>query len=314
MNPYFGKDFFQFFTVLAQRLLLWLQGRLSFQDLASDEVQLLVLLGIALSTACVGVFLVFKKMTMLANSLSHTILLGIVVSYLLWGFSFSQGDLHVTLKGLLLAAFLAAILTTLLTQFLVHFVKLQEDASIGLVFTTLFALGVVLVTLFTRSSHVGTEVILGNVDALHRDDLKLVFFVVVVDVIVLGVFFKECILTTFDPHFADSVGVSSKRFSYLLVFLTALTSVGAFRAVGVLLVLSFLVSPVLAAERLTRRFRPLLFWAIGIGFLCSFLAVALSRHLFSVYGTPVSTAGLVSCLLAFSYVALLPWKAASTKL
>ena len=79
VNPYFGKNFFSFLLLFAQRMGSLLTGKIGFSDLASDEIQVLVLALVALASALVGTFLVLKKMTMLANSLSHTILLGIVV-------------------------------------------------------------------------------------------------------------------------------------------------------------------------------------------------------------------------------------------
>ena len=80
MNPYWGQNFFGFFAVLFQRLT----GQLPLSQLASDEVQLLVLMGVALATVLLGSFLTLKKMTMMANSLSHTTLLGIVIAYLIF--------------------------------------------------------------------------------------------------------------------------------------------------------------------------------------------------------------------------------------
>src|SRR5580692_7382093 len=102
MNPYWGTDFWQFFAVFGKRMALFATGQLPFSQLASDEIQVLVLILIALSSALVGTFLVLKKMTMLANALSHTILLGIVGAYLL--FAQGIGDLAIDLKTLIIAA------------------------------------------------------------------------------------------------------------------------------------------------------------------------------------------------------------------
>lgn len=294
MNPYWGKDFFGFFAVLLKRLFQWVTGDPII--LVSDEVQLLVLFGIAVASSSIGVFLVLKKMTMLANSLSHTVLLGIILAYLWIG----SGQL-IDLKILVIGAFIAGLLTTLLTQGLTHFMKLQEDASVGLVFTTLFALAVVLATLYTRSSHIGTEAIMGNVDALHPTDIQLVGFVAVINLIPLCLFFKEFKVTAFDPSFAKTIGVSSGFFNYLLMVQVAATAIGAFRAVGVLLFLAFLVGPPLVARLWTHRLKRLIFLAIGIGGLCALLGVALSRHILSTSQFPVSTGGLVVVMISLSY-------------
>src|SRR5581483_11641264 len=107
---YWGKDFFGFFAVLFSRL----KEGLFLKDGISDEVQLLTLMGISLSCALLGTFLNLKKMTMLANSLSHTILLGIVFAYMMTA-SFSSGFV-IDLKILFIASLISGFLTTFLTQ------------------------------------------------------------------------------------------------------------------------------------------------------------------------------------------------------
>lgn len=296
MNPYWGKAFFEFFTVLFRRL----SGQLPLEHLASDEVQLLVLMGVALSTVLLGTFLTLKKMTMMANSLSHTTLLGIVLSYILF---FAPGvDLSIDTGILLLSALISAILTTVLTELARDLLKLQEDAAIGLVFTTLFALGIILVTVFTRNSHIGVEVITGNVDALHQEDIRLVWGTAFVIFFFIAIFFRQWVMTAFDEKLSFSLGVPTKTLHYLLMFLTALTLIAAFRAVGVLLVLSFLVGPALIARQWTHRLVPLIFAAMGIGLLVSILGVALSRHFLSAYHMPLSTGGIVVTLISIFYL------------
>src|SRR5690348_5384464 len=102
MNPYWGASFSEFILLFFHRMVQWLTGSLSLCDLASDEIQVLTLICIAFSGALLGCFLVLKKMTMLANSLSHTILLGIVGSYLLLFNSLTTFQLDVDLKILLI--------------------------------------------------------------------------------------------------------------------------------------------------------------------------------------------------------------------
>lgn len=304
LNPYFNKDLFSFFLLFFQRMGELLIGRIGFADLASDEVQILVLALVAIASALVGTFLVLKKMTMLANSLSHTILLGIVIAYIVLIPFTSSSEMHshsISIQVLLIASLVTGLVTTLLTQMLTDVLKLQEDASTGLVFTTLFALGIVLVTVFTRNTHLGTEAIMGNVDALHVHDLKLILGIALFDFAVIALFFKEFKMTTFDPSFASAQGVSGSLFNYLLMVLTSATVIGAFRAVGVLLVLAFLVGPVLTARLFTHRLKKLLILAAAIGVGASLFSVALARHLLTVHHLPLSTSGLVATVLGAIY-------------
>ncbi len=304
MNPYFGKNFWQVLVLFFQRMGELITGRIGLPELASDEVQILVLMLVACASALIGTFLVLKKMTMLANSLSHTILLGIVVAYLILSPFISSTEVHghvISIKVMLIAALSTGVITTLLTQLLTTLLKLQEDASTGLVFTTLFALGVVLVTVFTRNTHIGIEAIMGNVDALHVHDIVLIFWIALIDFIVIALFFKEFKLTTFDAPFADAQGFSSPFFSYLLMVLTSATVIGAFRAVGVLLVLAFLVGPALTARLFSNRLKTVILLAIAIGAGASLVSVALARHLLTIYHLPVSTSGLVTTILGVIY-------------
>ncbi len=303
-NPYFNQDFFSFFLIFFQRVFALCTGQLSLENLASDEIQIFVLCLVAISSALTGTLLVLKKMTMLANSLSHTLLIGIVIAYLILIPFLPASEVHayqISLKVLFLASLATALITTTLTHALTHFLRLQEDASIGLVFTTLFALGIVLVTLFTRNAHIGTEAIMGNVDALHLHDLSIVLPVACINIILILLFHKEFKMTVFDAPFGDSQGFSSHFFNYLLMVLTSATVISAFRAVGVLLVLTFLTAPALTARLLVHRLKHMLFLAAALGMLISLLSVALARHLLSIHQFPVSTAGLVVTLLGALY-------------
>lgn len=303
INPYYKQDFLGFFLTLIQRFAAYCTGNLEVESLVADELQMLVLVGVAISSSIVGTFLVLRKMTMLANSLSHTILLGIVLAYILTH-SASDGHDHqgIDIKAMMIAAVATGILTTFLTEFLTTVIRLQEDASTGLVFSTMFALGIILISMYTRNAHIGAEVVMGNVDALHIDDLKLVYTVVFLNIVVFTTFFKEFKITSFDTQLAKSLGISTVFFNYLLMVNVSATSIGAFRAVGVLMVLTFIVGPPLVARLLTNRLGKMLFISSAVGITASVAGVALSRHLLSIYYIPLSTAGLVVCVIAAFYV------------
>lgn len=300
-NPYDGKTFFEFFIQLIFRLFYFFTGKLSFSNLASDEIQIIVLVGVAASSSLVGTFLVLRKMTMLANSLSHTILLGIVSIYVLMHYGFlnntSSHD-SININAMLLAALFTGLITAFLTEFLTKFARLQEDASTGLIFSSLFALGIVLVTLLTRNAHIGTEVVMGNVDALHINDCKLVLIIFAINAFIFTVFFKEFKITTFDPSLSRAFGFSTIFFNYLLMTQVSATVVGAFRAVGVLMVLAFITAPALTARLLTNSLKCMLFLGIVIGSGASLIGVALSRHILTTHGLALSTGGIVVCILA----------------
>lgn len=294
MNPYTNQTFFGFFGVLFKRLI---SGAFTWDTLATDEIQMLVLTAVAASSALIGSFLVLRKTTMLANSLSHTLLVGLVGAFFL-----TQAPmLPLDIRTLTVAALLMGLITTFLTEFLTKVIKLQEDASTGLIFTSLFALGVLLITLLTKNIHLGQDVVMGNVDGLTDADLLPSGLILLLDFSIIFLLFKEFKLTTFDPPFAQTLGFSPARYNYLLMILVALTVIGAFRAVGVIMVLTLITAPPLIARRLTKRLVPMIFSAVGIGAGVSLLGVALSRHLLTAYQLPLSTGGLVILLLTLVF-------------
>jgi len=271
-----------------------------FLPLELDEIQLLSLILLAISTALLGSFLVQRKMSMLANSLSHTILLGIVLAYLAF-LPMQAFSVSIPLHILFIAALITAFLTTFLTMLLTRVAKLQEDASIAIVFTSLFALGVVIVTIYAKNAHIGLEAIMGNIDALHLHDLNLLGLIAVINLIAILIFYKELFISSFDPSHAKMVGISNFSMHFILMALVAATAIGAFRALGVLLFLAFLVGPVLTARLITDRFNHIILVAMGIGIFSSCISVALSRHIFSVYHLPLSTAGITVVLIGLCY-------------
>ncbi len=309
MNPYFETTFFHFFKTLFERLGLFFWGKPL--SLAEDELQLLTLIAVAISCSLVGTFLIFRKMTMLANSLSHTLLFGIVLAYLL---SSAKDLSSLSLGSFVLASFLSSLLTATLTVFLTKTARLQEDASIGVVFSSLFALGIILINIYSKNSHVSQEAVMGNVDALHISDLHLSFFVLLVNLILIFLFYKELLLTTFDPEYAVVLGVSTFAMNALMVFLCSLTAVGAFRSVGVLMVLSFMTAPPLIAKQFVKSLKALLLLSCGIGSLISLIAVALSRHLFTAHHLALSTGGLVVTLMSLLFFTSLLIKGSNYRL
>lgn len=299
LNPYTGKTFFSFFAELLTRLFQFLFNGLSVGALATDEVQMIALCGVAASCSILGCFLVLRRMTMLANALSHTILVGIVITYALSAYFVGHTESFGTLSlsMFLFASLGMGLLTTFLTEFLTRTVGLQEDASVGMVFSFLFAIGIVLTGLWTRNSDVGTEVVMGNIDALELGDASWVYLTLMLNILAITLFYRQFQVTTFDQNYAKTLGFSPTLYHYLLMVLVSATVIASFRAVGVLMVLALLTGPPLIAGFFTHRLKFLIPLAAIAGILFSLFGVALSRHILTAYQLPLSTAGLVVCLI-----------------
>lgn len=301
LNPYHDLTFGSFLIRFFMRLGEWISGELSFEQLASDEIQVLVLAGVAISSAWVGTFLILRRMTMLANSISHTLLMGIVLAFFLSPHT-ELGSAIAPMSTLLFAALIMGFITAFLTEFLTKTAGLQEDASTGFVFTGLFAIGVILVTVLTRDAHIGTEAVMGDADALHPGDLIWVYLIVAINGLLFSLFFKEFALTTFDSRLATAMGFSPFIFNYLLMAQVSATTITSFRAVGVLLVLAFMTGPPLSARLWTHRLSSMFIGGAAIGSTCALVGVALTRHLLTVYGIALSTSGVVVCTLLAVYL------------
>lgn len=291
MNPYWGVDAISFVFTFFKRLFTF-----SFFPLASDEIQFLTLACVAVSSCLIGPFLVLRKMTMFANSLSHTVLLGIGMAFILLGGSVNFGAVH-----LLLGALLASVLTCVLTEIFVKWFSLAEEASVGLVFTFLFALGIVFVTFYLKNVHLGIESVMGNVDALCLDDLLQSSALVLLNGTFVTLFYRRLLISSFDIGFANVLGMKTNVYHFSLLLILAITCLGAFKAVGVVLVLALLVGPYLTARLFVHRLKSLIFLSMAIGVGVSFLGVCLARHILSVYHLALSTGGLVVCLIGLFY-------------
>lgn len=298
MNPYSGAHFFDFFAVLSHRFWQFLTGH--SLSMANDEIQLAVLSCCAIACGLLGPFLVLKRISMFANSLSHTTLLGIVGAFLFvsnwWGFGMTD------LTTLLLGACLAALLTAGCTEFLSRVFRLTADASVGLVFTTLFALGVLLVSVFTKDAHLGTEAVTGNCDALQVSDIRFAATLALLNLGCIFGFYRFFMLVSFDESYLRALGFSAFLCRFCLFFLTALTVVGSFRAVGVLVVLALLMGPYLTVRLFCHRLTRLVLWTPLCGIGIVWVSVALSRTILSGADVALSTGGILSLVTVFTFL------------
>lgn len=303
MNPYSSSNFFSFFWVLCKRLFAFFQG--DALSLVSDELQLITLLFLSLALTLVGVFLVQAKMTMLANALSHTLLLGVVVSFFIQRLWSVYDPLEpLTVHQLFFSSLISAAITVFFVEVITK-MGVQKEASTGLVFTLFFALGVILVSCFARNAHIGTELLMGSVDGLVKENFIQSLQVFLITIALLFLFFKQLQIAIFDPDSAKLQGLRPQLFRYGLFFQTAWIATVSFQAVGLIMPLAFLVAPALACRRFVNTLPRLLFFASIFSFGTCCFGVALSRHFYTVTNIGFSTASLIVVVLFFSTLLLL---------
>ncbi|QCR33842.1 metal ABC transporter permease [Lysinibacillus sp. SGAir0095] len=212
---------------------------------------------VGISCGLMGVLLILRKMAMMADAISHTVLLGIVMAYLM---TQSLSGIH-----MVIGAAVAGVLTTYLVQWLNNR-GVQQDASIGVVFTTLFALGVILIATKVGNAHLDVKhALMGEITFIPWDTIHLpivgdmpiatltLFIVLVVVILIIGLFYKEWKLTTFDSALAASIGIPVLAMHYLYMTLLSVTTVASFDAVGAIMVVAMLIAPAAAAYLWTDR-------------------------------------------------------------
>lgn len=270
-----------------------------------------ILLGVlaALSCGLLGNYLVLRRQSLMGDTISHVVLPGIVLGFLVAGVADTW--------PMMLGAALAAVISVGLIELIRRVGNVEPGAAMGVVFTTMFAAGVVLLEQSDTSNvHLDVEhALYGNLESavwlsatgwsdLLRPDVLMelpggVHRLVVVTlcvVLFILVFYKELKLTSFDPGLADSLGISSRKMGFALIFMTAVAAVAAFDAVGSILVIAMFICPAATARMLTDRLSSQL-WISGLVSVFS----GVSGYLLAAFGPlllgfnhAVSAAGMIA--------------------
>ncbi|APH03972.1 metal ABC transporter permease [Bacillus weihaiensis] len=224
---------------------------------------------VGITCAMIGCFLVLRKMAMLADAISHTVLLGIVGGYLV----------SRSLEGpsLLIGAVVVGLLTALLVQVLSG-KGVQSDAAIGIVFTSLFAIGVIILSTSIGDIHLDVDhALMGEITFIPWDTVEwngmdlgpkavwLLSFVFIVNLLIIIAFYKEFKISSFDPEMAIAIGIPVLFIHYLQMGMLSITTVASFDSVGAILVVAMLIVPASTAYLLTDKLLNMLFISAGIG-------------------------------------------------
>lgn len=199
---------------------------------------LLALLMIGTTCAVLGSYVVLRRMAFIGDAIAHTALPGVVIAYLK-GFNLFFG------------ALMAGLITALGIGWLSGRESLREDTAIGVLFTGMFALGILIIST-TRSFRDFSSMLFGNILGVTRSDLILIGAITAIVLVVLGLFYKELELTSVDPSYSAVVGLRADWMRHVLLVLLALAVVTGIQAVGVILTSALLVTPAAAASLLTR--------------------------------------------------------------
>ncbi len=224
----------------------------------------------ASACALIGAFLVLRQGAMLGDGISHAVLPGLALAFIIT----SSRDV----LPMLIGAGAMGLLTAFLTEFLSRTGRLYRDASLGIVFTVLFSIGVILIAGFAGQIDLDQECVLYGEIAYTPWDTFIVggtnlgpraFWILgavfIFNIIFISLFFKQLKITSFDPELARTVGISDRLWHYLLTSVVALTVVAAFESVGAILVVAMLIIPGATAFLITRNLRLMLILSVLIG-------------------------------------------------
>lgn len=244
--------------------------------------------GILVGIICgvIGCFIILRGMALMGDAISHAVLPGVVIAYML-GFSF----------------FIGAVVTGLLTALGIGYVsqnsKLKDDTAIGILFTAAFALGVVLITQIRGSGVDLWHILFGNVLAVSSSDLWMIISIGSLVLLCIALFYKQLLLSTFDPIMAKSIGLPTKLIHYLLMLLLSLVTVASLKTVGIILVVAMLITPGATAYLLTDRMPTMILLSSIFGVFSSVVGVYFS-FIYDV-ATGASIVLVASTLFALSF-------------
>jgi manganese/zinc/iron transport system permease protein len=270
-------------------------------SLAQFEIQLIASV-VAVACALLGVFLVLRRMAMMSDAISHTVLLGIVIAFFI--------TKSLTSPLLLVGAALMGVITVSLVELINRTRLVREDAAIGLVFPAVFSIAVIMISRFAGDVHLDTDaVLLGELAFAPFNRVRLFGLdvgpealyttggILLINLLFIVLFYKELKLATFDPALAAALGFLPTVIHYVLMTLVSLTAVGSFDAVGSVLVVAFMIAPPAAAYMLTDRLSRMLLYAALIGVFSAVSGYWLAHFL------DASIAGSMATMTGISFLA-----------
>jgi manganese/zinc/iron transport system permease protein len=264
----------------------------------------IILTSALFSVACglLGCFLILRKMAMIGDAISHAVLPGIVIAFLISG---SRNSME-----MIAGAAILGLLTSFMIEFFHKKAKLQTDAAIGVSFTSLFALGIILISLFAGQVDLDQECVLyGEIAYVPLDlwitskgmimgpaPIYIAGFVLVLVLLFLMLFYPQLKLTTFDAAFAKTLGISAALWHYSLMGMVSITTVAAFDSVGAILVVALFVVAPATAYMLTREMKTMLLLTVLLSVINSILGYYLAVLING------SIAGAIVCISGLNFI------------
>jgi manganese/iron transport system permease protein len=225
---------------------------------------LVIAILVGLLCAVVGSYLMVQRLALLGDAISHSVLPGLAIAFMLGA-------------NIFIGAFIAGVLSTVAITWIRTRSPIKEDAAMGIVFSAFFALGITLITIIQKDNKIDlNHFLFGNILGVTVDEVRHTAIIAAIVLIVIVFLYKELLFYTFDPLGAQAAGLPVNRLNFGLMLLISLTIVASMKAVGVILVLSLLITPGATAYLLVKRLHEVMILGAVIGVISSISGMYLS--------------------------------------
>ncbi len=227
---------------------------------------LIVAIVVGIICAVVGTYLMVQRLALLGDAISHSVLPGVAIAFLL--------DFNI-----FIGAFIAGLISTICINLISNQSQIKEDAAMGIVFSAFFALGITLITVVQKDNKIDlNHFLFGNILSVSFSEVRDTIITAIFILLIVFFFYKELLFYTFDKLGAQSVGLPVYWLDLSLMILIGLTIVASLKAVGVILVLSLLITPSATAYLLVKRLHQVMFVGVIVGVISSISGMYLSFY------------------------------------
>lgn len=239
----------------------FISGLQEFQFL-QDALLTAVLIGMV--SGLLGCFIILRGMSLMGDAISHAVLPGVALSYIL-GINYFYG------------ALVFGVLSALLITYIKNNSTIKADTAIGISFSSFLALGVILIN-FARSSTDLFHILFGNILAVQKEDMVITALVVIGVILFIILFYKELFITSFDPTMARAYGMNVQIYHYLLMILLTFVAVTGMQSVGTILIVAMLITPAATAYLYCKHLKTMLFLSALLGAVSSTVGLMLAYY------------------------------------
>ncbi|WP_057746373.1 metal ABC transporter permease [Liquorilactobacillus capillatus] len=240
---------------------------------------------VGIVSGVVGCFIILRGMSLMGDAISHAVLPGVAVAYIL-NINFFVG------------ATIFGIMASVIITYIKENSLIKSDTAIGITFSSFLALGVILIGLARTSTDL-FHILFGNILAVQDIDKWITIVVSLIVLLVIILYFKELLLTSFDPQMAKALGMRVNFYHYMLMMLLTLVAVTAMQSVGTILIVALLITPAATAYLFTKTLKAMIFLAAGIGAAVSVVGLFIGYSYNIAVGSSIVITAAIVFLISF---------------